>query len=102
MPGVPPQGAQLHAPTYPGAPGVKDLCMELDNIAKILVIVGVIIILIGGLVFLAGRVGLPLGQLPGDIRIQREGFSCFFPMVTMILLSVILTVVVNVIMRLIR
>jgi hypothetical protein len=76
--------------------------MDFDQIAKILIIVGVITILVGGLVFLAGRVGLPLGQLPGDIRIQREGFSCFIPLATMILLSVILTVVVNIISRLFR
>jgi hypothetical protein len=73
--------------------------LELEGIGRILIIGGVLLALLGGLVLLAGRVGLPLGQLPGDIRIQREGFTCFFPLATMILISVILTVLVNLISR---
>lgn len=76
--------------------------MGLDQLAKILVAGGLLLLLLGGLVFLAARIGLPIGQLPGDIRIQREGLTCFFPLATMILLSVILTVVVNLIARLFR
>jgi hypothetical protein len=41
-----------------------------------------------------------LGRLPGDINIQEGGSSCFAPIVTMILLSVILTIVLNVLLRL--
>jgi hypothetical protein len=73
--------------------------LELEGIGRILIIGGVLLALLGGLVLLAGRFGLPLGQLPGDIRIQREGFTCFFPLATMILISVILTVLVNLISR---
>ncbi|MBC7224595.1 MAG: DUF2905 domain-containing protein, partial [Anaerolineae bacterium] len=40
-----------------------------------------------------------LGRLPGDIRIEREGFSCYFPIVTMLVLSLLLTVVLNVVLR---
>jgi hypothetical protein len=72
------------------------------NLARILMVVGLIIFIIGGAVFLAGRLGLPLGRLPGDIQIQTNGATCFFPLVTMILISVILTVLANVILRLFR
>ncbi|MER3457766.1 MAG: DUF2905 domain-containing protein, partial [Chloroflexota bacterium] len=41
-----------------------------------------------------------LGNLPGDIRIERDGFSCFFPLATSILLSLLLTVILNLILRL--
>lgn len=69
------------------------------SLARILVFIGVLLIVIGGLVYLAARTGLPIGRLPGDIRIERDNFSCSFPIVTSILLSIILTVVLNVIAR---
>jgi hypothetical protein len=50
-------------------------------------------------VYLAARTGLPIGRLPGDIRIERDNFSCSFPIVTSILLSIILTIALNVIVR---
>jgi len=69
------------------------------SLARILVLVGIFLVLIGGLVYLAARTGLPIGRLPGDIRIERDNFSCSFPIVTSILLSIILTIVLNVIVR---
>lgn len=71
-------------------------------IARIFIIIGLIMILIGGLIYLSARVGIPLGRLPGDIRIQGENISCFFPLATMILLSILITVVLNVIVRLLN
>lgn len=72
------------------------------NLARILVILGLILLVLGGAVYLAGRLGLPLGRLPGDIQIQTNGASCVFPLATMIILSVFLTVLLNVIARLLR
>ncbi len=74
----------------------------MASLARILVILGLIFLVGGGLLYLAARVGLPLGRLPGDIRIQTQNFTCFFPLATMIVLSVILTVVLNIVARLIR
>jgi len=71
----------------------------MNSLARILVIVGVALILAGGLVYLLGRLNLPLGRLPGDIRIQRDNFSCIFPVTTMILLSIGLSVLLNLILR---
>jgi len=71
-------------------------------LARILVILGLIFLLAGGLLYLAGRWGLPLGRLPGDIRIENENFTCLFPLATMVLLSVVLTIVLNLIMRLLN
>lgn len=43
-----------------------------------------------------------IGRLPGDISFERDGFSFLFPLVTCILLSIILTVTINVAIRLFR
>jgi hypothetical protein len=72
------------------------------GLARILLISGVVLILLGGLVYLAGRVGLPLGRLPGDIRIQGENVTCLIPLATSILLSIVLTLVLNIVARLLN
>jgi Protein of unknown function (DUF2905) len=73
--------------------------MNLEGIARLLVIVGIILVVAGALVFLAARFNLPLGRLPGDIFVQRGNFTCAFPLVTMLLLSILLTIVLNIIAR---
>lgn len=72
------------------------------QIGKILIAAGLIILLLGGLLFLAGKLNLPLGRLPGDIRIQRGSLTCLIPLGTTILLSIVLTVVFNLIARLFK
>jgi hypothetical protein len=76
--------------------------MDLSTLGKGVVVLGVVLVIVGGGLWLLGKAGLPLGRLPGDIRIEREGFSCYFPLATMILLSIILTVVLNIIVRLLN
>jgi hypothetical protein len=74
----------------------------MENLARYLVIGGVILILIGGGVYLASKFGIPLGRLPGDIRIEGKNGSFYFPVVTSIVLSLLLTIILNVIVRLFR
>lgn len=74
----------------------------MNSLARLLVILGVVLILTGGLVYLLGRLNLPFGRLPGDIRLQREKISCFFPVTTMVLLSIGLSVLLNIILRLLN
>jgi len=74
----------------------------MENLAKYLVIGGVILILAGGGVYLAAKFGLPLGHLPGDIHIEGQNGSFYFPVVTSILVSIVLTILLNVIVRLFR
>lgn len=71
----------------------------MENLARWLVIGGIILILIGGGVYLASRMGIPFGRLPGDIRIERGGGAFYFPVVTSCLLSIVLTIVLNIIIR---
>ena len=74
----------------------------MENIARLLVIGGIFMILLGGGVYVASKFGIPLGRLPGDIRIEGENGSFYFPLATSILVSVLLTIVLNVIIRLLR
>lgn len=74
--------------------------MDFSTLGKGILVVGVVLVVVGGLVWLLGRTGLPLGRLPGDVRIEGERVSCYAPIVSMILLSIVLTVVLNVIIRL--
>jgi hypothetical protein len=71
----------------------------MENIARYLVIGGIVLILIGGGVFLAAKLGIPFGRLPGDIRIERGSGIFYFPVVTSCLLSIVLTLVLNFIIR---
>jgi len=71
----------------------------MESIARFLVIGGVVLILIGGGVYLAAKFGIPLGRLPGDIRIEGENGTFYFPLASSILVSVVLTILLNVILR---
>ena len=69
----------------------------MEGMGKILLIIGGIIILLG-LILVFGQHIPFFGKLPGDIVIKKEGFSFYFPIVTFLILSVILTLIVNLIL----
>ena len=72
-----------------------------ETMGKMLILMGLFVLVIGLIMTFAPRLRIPfLGRLPGDIRIEREGFSFYFPIVTCILLSILLTLLLNVIARL--
>jgi hypothetical protein len=69
--------------------------MVAENIGKNLILFGVILIALGALLVVFGR--LPwIGKLPGDIVIKKGGVSFYFPLATMLILSLILTILFNV------
>jgi hypothetical protein len=78
----------------------------MENIGKSLLILGAVTLIVGAIVYFAARSGLldriPFGRLPGDIQITSGGFTCLFPLATMIILSVVGTILLNVIIRLIN
>jgi hypothetical protein len=76
--------------------------MSLYTIARFFIITGVIFLLIGGGLILTAKFGLPLGRLPGDIVIKRGNFTLAIPIVTSIVLSILLTVGLNIIIRLLN
>ncbi len=71
----------------------------MAQFGRTLMIFAAVLFVVGGMVYLAGRLDLPLGKLPGDFRIQRENFTCVFPLATSILVSLLLTIGLNLIIR---
>ncbi len=61
-----------------------------SDMGKFLIIIGIMLVLVGGLVTLAGKIPF-IGRLPGDIIIQKKNFTFYFPLATSILLSIILS-----------
>ena len=74
----------------------------MENIGRFLMLGGIILFVVGGLVLLAAKFGIPFGRLPGDIRIERDGFSFYFPLASSILISIVLTIILNTILRLFK
>lgn len=75
--------------------------MASHDIGKALIIIGLVVLIIGVLVALSPRIPL-LGRLPGDLSLHRGEHHVFIPIATCILLSIGLTVVVNVVLRLFK
>jgi len=74
----------------------------MENIGRFLMLAGIGLFLIGAVLFLAAKFGLPLGRLPGDIYIKNENGSFYFPVTTSLLVSVILSILLNIVGRLLR
>lgn len=64
----------------------------MAGLGKTLIYLGLVLVVVGIVVTLAGKVTW-LGRLPGDITIQRENVSFYFPLATCILISVIVSLV---------
>jgi hypothetical protein len=81
----------------PGGRPRYDSGVISPEIGKILLVVGLLIAGIGLLAVLGVR--LPLGNLPGDIRIEGERGAIVIPLATMIVISIVLTVLLNLLLR---
>ena len=68
------------------------------GIGKLLLIAGGIIIVLGLILIFSQHIPF-LGKLPGDIFIRRDGFSFFLPVVTFIIISIVLTIIINVVLH---
>ena len=69
-----------------------------SDLGRLLVIVGGLLAVLGVIILLAGKVPF-LGRLPGDIFYRRGGFTFYFPIVTCLVLSLILTLVLKFLRR---
>ena len=78
----------------------------METIGKYVLIFGIVLVLVGGLIYLVGRSGIadriPFGRLPGDFQFQAGPLTCLFPLATSIILSILLTILLNVIIRLLN
>jgi hypothetical protein len=71
--------------------------MDISTVGRLLLVVGIIVAAAGGFLALGGR--LPFGRLPGDISIQGQSSGFFFPIVSCIVLSIVVTVILNIVLR---
>ena len=62
---------------------------------KLLIVAGLVLVAVG----LAIQLGLPLGRLPGDIIVRRESGTFYFPVVTCIVVSIVLTIIAALLRR---
>jgi hypothetical protein len=72
------------------------------DLSRLLLTAGVIFILLGALVYLGGMLGLSPGRLPGGIRIESSGGGLHVPLATSLLLSILPTIVINILLRIFR
>jgi hypothetical protein len=63
----------------------------MTNPGKIIIEIGILIVIVGLIIYFWGNKLGWIGHLPGDIQIERENFKFYFPITTMILVSVLLT-----------
>ena len=71
-----------------------------QTMQRLLILAGLLLLAVGLVWPWISKLGL--GRLPGDIRIERPGFTCLVPLASSILLSLLLTVLLNVIARLLK
>ena len=71
---------------------------SLETAGRLLLIVGGALLLLGGLVWLLSKIPFT-GRLPGDIWIERPGFTCLVPIASSVILSIALTIILNIVIR---
>ncbi len=73
----------------------------MESVGKVLIVFGMFIILLGVVLVLGARIPY-IGRLPGDILIRRGSFTFYFPLVSCLGLSVLLTILLNLVFYLLR
>ena len=78
--------------TAPSA-GISTYNHPMADLGKTLVVFGAIIVVVGAVMLAASRANLPIGRLPGDIVYRGKNTTFYFPIVTCIVLSVVLSLI---------
>jgi hypothetical protein len=71
----------------------------VSDLGKLLIVAGGLLVVLGAVLLLAGRTSIPLGRLPGDIVYRGRNTTFYFPIVTCIVLSIVLSLLVYLIGR---
>ncbi len=72
----------------------------MQQFGKVIIIAGLLIVIVGVILYFGGGKWFSwLGRLPGDIRVERENFRFYFPVTTMILISVVVTLLIRLFQR---
>lgn len=71
----------------------------MSQLGKMLVAAGLLLAAVGAVLIIAGKLNIPLGKLPGDITYQKKNLTVFAPFGTMFVVSLILTLILNIFSR---
>lgn len=71
----------------------------LQDLGRVVIVIGIVLVVLGSALWFFGKLPF-LGKLPGDIMLQRDNFSFYAPITTMILISIFLSIVLTVISNL--
>ena len=72
----------------------------MHQAGKIMIIIGIVVIFLGIIIYFAGDKLSWLGRLPGDIRIEKENFRFYFPITTMIIISILVSLIIKLFQKL--
>jgi DUF2905 family protein len=72
---------------------------DMHDLGRMLVGLGLLLLIVGGLILLLGKTGIPFGRLPGDIVYKGKNTSFYFPLASSILISIVLSVIFYLISR---
>ncbi|MCD8392568.1 MAG: DUF2905 domain-containing protein [Cloacibacillus porcorum] len=71
----------------------------MSQLGKMLVVAGLLLAAVGVVLIIAGKPNIPLSKLPGDITYQKKNLTVFAPFGTMLVVSLILTLILNIFSR---
>jgi len=74
----------------------------MTSLGRVFLLLGLFFLLLGGILSVAGRLHIPFGRLPGDIAVERGNGRFYFPIATSIIVSLLLTLILNLAFRLWR
>jgi len=72
--------------------------MALESLGKLLIYIGVCIVMAGAFFMLLSKIPW-FGKLPGDLALQRSGWTIYIPITTSLLVSILITLILNFIFR---
>ena len=73
--------------------------MDLSSTAKYLIYLGLFLLLLGSVLYFLGKLGIGFGKLPGDILVQKDNFTFYFPLASSIIISIVLTLALSLFFR---
>ena len=65
----------------------------MNDLGRTVLFLGIVLVVIGGAILLLGKTGIPLGRLPGDITYRGKHTTFYFPIITCIIISVVLSLI---------
>ena len=76
--------------------------MDLMPLARIVAVFALVLLVVAGLLFIAAKFNISLGKLPGDFVIRRGNFTCAVPLVSSLLISIVITIFLNILLALLK